>query len=83
MSDSNREYQTIIAKIDLLSQKLESYKEISDEKLETYRQSNQEINSSMRAEIKAYQDANRQQLNVSLGVLVTAAIAILASVVLS
>lgn len=37
---------------------------------------------SIRAEIEAFQDANKQQLNVSLGVLVTAAVAILASVVL-
>lgn len=74
MNSENRstEYQTIINKIDLLN-----------EKLELHKQTNNEINNSMRAEIKAYQDANKQQLNVSLGVLVTAAIAILVSVVIS
>ena len=72
MTNPNSEYQTIISKIDLLN-----------EKLELYRQTNDEINSSMRSETKAYQDANKQQLNVSLGVLVTAAIAILVSVVIS
>ena len=72
MTNPNSEYQTIISKIDLLNEKLELYKKTNDE-----------INSSMRAEIKAYQDANKQQLNVSLGVLVTAAIAILVSVVIS
>lgn len=66
------EYQTIIDKIDLISSKLELYKQVSDQQLE-----------SVKAEIKAYQDANKQQLNVSLGVLVTAAVAILVSVVIS
>ncbi len=44
--------------------------------------SDDQINT-IRFEIKAYQDANKQQLNVSLGVLVTAAVAILVSVILS
>ena len=72
MTNPNSEYQTIISKIDLLNEKLELYKKTNDE-----------INSSMRAEVKAFQDANKQQLNVSLGVLVKAAIAILVSVVIS
>ena len=76
MNNSNTEYQTIINKIDLLDEKL-------NEKLDLYKKTNDEINASMRAEIKAYQDANKQQLNVSLGVLVTAAIAIFVSVVIS
>ena len=66
------EYQTIINKIDLLTQKLDLYKQTSDQQIK-----------SINAEIKAYQDANKQQLNVSLGVLVTAAVAILVSVVIS
>lgn len=65
------EYETIISKIDLINEKLELYKQVGDEKVD-----------SIRAEIKAYQDANKQQLNVSLGVLVTAAIAILVSVII-
>jgi hypothetical protein len=66
------EYETIINKIDLINEKLELYKQTGDDKID-----------SIRAEIKAYQDANKQQLNVSLGVLVTSAIAILVSVVIS
>ncbi|MGK7946536.1 MAG: hypothetical protein AB4058_18910 [Microcystaceae cyanobacterium] len=38
--------------------------------------------ASIRAEVEAFQEANKQQLNVSLGVLVTAAITIVVSVVL-
>jgi uncharacterized protein (DUF3084 family) len=72
MTNSNTEYQTIISKIDLLNEKLELYKQVADQQQE-----------SIKAEIKAYQDANKQQLNVSLGVLVTAAVAILVSVVIS
>ena len=72
MESGKSEYQTIIDKIDLLNEKLELYKQVSDQKSE-----------SVRAEIKAYQDANKQQLNVSLGVLVTAAVAILVSLVIS
>lgn len=66
------EYETIISKIDLINEKLELYKKVSDQQQE-----------STKAEIKADQDANKQQLNVSLGVLVTVAIAILVSVVIS
>jgi hypothetical protein len=72
MTNSNTEYQTIISKIDLLNEKLELYKQVADQQQE-----------SIKAEIKAYQDANKQQLNVRLGVLVTAAVAILVSVVIS
>ena len=57
--------------------------ELVNEKLEIYKKNGDEINASMRSEIKAYQDANKQQLNVSLGILVTASIAILVSVILS
>jgi hypothetical protein len=66
------EYETIISKIDLINEKLELYKQVGDEKVD-----------SIRTEIKAYQDANKQQLNVSLGVLVTAAIAIVVSAVIN
>ncbi len=97
MSNSNTEYQTIISKIDslsdklelygekleLYSEKLELYKETSDEQIKSIRDENKVYQDSIRAEIKSYQDANIQQLNVSLGVLVTAAIAILVSVVIS
>jgi hypothetical protein len=66
------EYETLISKMDLINEKLELYKKVSDQQQE-----------STKAEIKAYQDANKQQLNVSLGVLVTSAIAIIVSAVIS
>ncbi len=69
----------ILNKLELVNDKLE----LVNEKLEVYKKNGDEINASMRSEIKAYQDANKQQLNVSLGILVTASIAILVSVILS
>lgn len=77
------EYQTIISKIDLLNEKLELYKQVSDEQIKLAKSESKVYQDSIRSEIKAYQDANKQQLNVSLGVLVTAAIAILVSVAIS
>ncbi|MDJ0660787.1 MAG: hypothetical protein QNJ42_15050 [Crocosphaera sp.] len=81
-------------KVDFYSEKLDLYKQISDEKidqlqkssdekLEAWKKSSDEQINAIRSEIKGYQDANKQQLNVSLGVLVTAAVAILVSVILS
>ncbi|MDJ0901584.1 MAG: hypothetical protein QNJ55_22530 [Xenococcus sp. MO_188.B8] len=69
----------ILNKLELVNDKLE----LVNDKLEIYKKNGDEINASMRSEIKAYQDANKQQLNVSLGILVTASIAILVSVILS
>ena len=98
---TDREFQTIIDKLDNLDQdnkflaeklelyqkvsneKIELYQKTSDEKLEAYQKTSDEQVKAIRAEIKAYQDANKQQLNVSLGVLVTAAIAIIISVVVN
>ena len=72
------EYETILNKINLIDEKLELYKKVGED----YRASSKEQVDSIRAEIKAYQDANKQQLNVSLGVLVTSAIAVLVSAVI-
>ncbi|MDJ0843549.1 hypothetical protein [Crocosphaera sp.] len=87
---TEREFETIIDKINVLtekvefySEKLDLYKQVSDEKLEAFKKSSDEQINAIRSEIKGYQDANKQQLNVSLGVLVTAAVAILVSVILS
>ncbi len=87
---TEREFETIIDKITVLtekvefySEKLDLYKQVSDEKLEAWKKSSDEQINAIRSEIKGYQDANKQQLNVSLGVLVTAAVAILVSVILS
>ena len=58
MTNPNSEYQTIISKIDLLNEKLELYKKLSDQQQENTK----EYINSMRAEVKAFQDANKQQL---------------------
>ena len=70
-------------RLEFYSEKLDLYKQVSDEKLEVFKKSSDEQINAIRSEIKGYQDANKQQLNVSLGVLVTAAVAILVSVILS
>ena len=70
-------------KIDTINEKLELYKKTEEQQIESIRAENKVYQESIRAEIKAYQDANKQQLNVSLGVLVTAAIAILVSVIIN
>ena len=79
---TEREFETIINKLDNLEKNVERDYQLLSEKLELYRQTSEAQINSVRAEVKAFQDANKQQLNVSLGVLVTAAIAILVSVVL-
>ena len=83
MTPEESAYQTIISKIDLLNEKLQLYKQISDEQIKSTRDERKVYQDSIRSEIKAYQDANKQQLNVSLGVLVTAAISLVISVVIS
>lgn len=83
MTPEESAYQTIISKIDLLNEKLQLYKQISDEQIKSTRDESKVYQDSIRSEIKAYQDANKQQLNVSLGVLVTAAISLVISVVIS
>ena len=70
-------------KIELYQEKLELYQKVSDEKLEAYQKASDEQVKAIREEIKAYQEANKQQLNVSLGVLVTAAVAIIVSAVVN
>ncbi len=64
-------------------EKINQIQKSTDEKLEAWKKSSDEQINAIRSEIKGYQDANKQQLNVSLGVLVTAAVAILVSVILS
>ena len=101
---TEREFETIINKLDNLEKNVERDYQLLSEKLELYRQTSESQINSVRVEVKAFQEANKQQveafqeanqkqitafqeankqqLNVSLGVLVTAAIAILVSVVL-
>jgi chromosome segregation ATPase len=63
-------------------QQMETFQTASQQQIETFQASvNQQI-EAMNRQIEAFQDANKQQLNVSLGVLVTAAITIVVSVIL-
>ena len=88
---TEREFETIISQLDRLEGKMDSLdrdNKLLADRLELYRQTGEaQIRSiesqiqSVRAEVEAFQQANKQQLNVSLGVLVTAAITIVASVV--
>ncbi len=79
---TEREFQTIIEKLDNLERKVDQDNQLLSEKIELYRQVDEAQVNSIRAEVEAFQEANKQQLNVSLGVLVTAAVTILASVIL-
>ena len=100
---TDREFQTIINKLDnleqkvnkvdqdnqLLSEKIELYRQVGEAQVnsirlevEAFQEANKQQIEANKQQIQAFQEANKQQLNVSLGVLVTAAAAILASVVL-
>ncbi|MEY4518262.1 MAG: hypothetical protein RLZZ499_861 [Cyanobacteriota bacterium] len=79
MSEASEGYEKLSGQFEILSGKMD----LSNERLELYKKVSDQQQESTKAEIKAYQDANKQQLNVSLGVLVTAAIAIVVSAVIS
>ena len=73
----------------LLSEKLELYRQTSEAKVNSIESQVNSVRAEVKAfqeankqQIEAFQEANKQQLNISLGVLVTAAITILVSVVL-
>ena len=86
-----------VSKVDqdnqLLAEKLELYAKVSEAQInsiraevEAFQEANQQqigaFQEANQKQIEAFQEANKQQLNISLGVLVTAVVAILASVVL-
>ena len=75
---TDREFDIITRQLEQLNNQIK----LLNEKLELYRQTGETQIQSIWAEVEAFQEANKQQLNVSLGVLVTAAIAILVSVIL-
>ncbi len=94
---TEREFQTIVidkldnlerkvSKVDqdnqLLAEKLELYAKVSEAQINSIRAEVEAFQEANQQQIEAFQEANKQQLNISLGVLVTAAVAILASVVL-
>ena len=92
---TEREFETIISKLDsldrdnkLLADRLELYRQTSEVQNRSIEAQIQSIRAEVAAfqeankqQITAFQEANKQQLNISLGVLVTAAITIVASVV--
>ena len=63
-------------------QQIEAFQEANKQQIEANKQQIEAFQEANKQQIEAFQEANKQQLNVSLGVLVTAAVAILASVVL-
>ena len=75
---TEREFDTISRQLEQLNGQFK----LLNEKLELYRQTGETQIQSIRTEVEAFQEANKQQLNVSLGVLVTAAVTILVSVIL-
>ena len=70
------------AQINSIRSEIEAFQEANQKQIEAFQQANKQQIESNQKQIEAFQEANKQQLNVSLGVLVTAAVAILASVVL-
>ncbi|MGB5593254.1 MAG: hypothetical protein WBM32_15010 [Crocosphaera sp.] len=66
--------QTGEAQIQSIRAEVEAFQEANKQQITAFQETNQK-------QIEAFQEANKQQLNVSLGVLVTAAITIVASVV--
>ncbi|MGK7930842.1 MAG: hypothetical protein AB4041_05340 [Microcystaceae cyanobacterium] len=78
--------RSIEAQTQSIRAEVEAFQTASQQQMETFQSSvNQQIEAFQDAnkqQIEAFQDANKQQLNVSLGVLVTAAITIVVSVVL-
>ncbi|MGK7930064.1 MAG: hypothetical protein AB4041_01335 [Microcystaceae cyanobacterium] len=67
--------RSIEAQTQSIRAEVEAFQTASQQQMETFQ-------TSVNQQIEAFQDANKQQLNVSLGVLVTAAITIVVSVVL-
>ncbi len=76
-------YREITSKeIEILKNQQIADKESNKLYQDSIKNENKLYQESVRAEIKADQDANKQQLNVSLGVLVTAAISLLVSIII-
>ena len=74
--------QRLVQDNKLLGERIDLYRQTSETQINSIRAEVEAFQEANRQQIEAFQEANKQQLNVSLGVLVTAAAAILASVVL-
>ncbi|MDJ0598439.1 MAG: hypothetical protein QNJ37_06330 [Crocosphaera sp.] len=74
--------QTSETQINSIRAEVEAFQEANKQQMEAFQEANRQQIEANKQQIEAFQEANKQQLNVSLGVLVTAAAAILASVVL-
>ena len=81
--------QRLVQDNKLLAERIDLYRQTSETQInsiraevEAFQEANKQQAEANRQQIEAFQEANKQQLNVSLGVLVTATAAILASVVL-
>ena len=59
---TEREFETIITKLDNLEKNVERDYQLLSEKLELYRQTSESQINSVRAEVKAFQEANKQQV---------------------
>ena len=86
LDDLERKVDDLERKVDqdnqLLSEKIELYRQVGETQINSIRLEVEAFQQANKQQIEAFQQANKQQLNVSLGLLVTAAAAILASVVL-
>ena len=74
--------QTSEAQINSIRAEVEAFQEANKQQIEANKQQIEAFQEASKQQIEAFQEANRQQLNISLGVLVTAAITIVVSVVL-
>lgn len=74
--------QRLVQNNKLLAERIDLYRQTSETQINSIRAEVEAFQEANKQQIEAFQEANKQQLNVSLGVLVTAAAAILASVVL-
>ncbi len=72
---SQEQINSIRSEVESNQKQIEAFQQANQQQIEAFQEANKQ-------QIEAFQEANKQQLNVSLGVLVTAAAAILASVVL-
>ncbi len=79
---SQKQIETNQKQIEAFQEANKQQIEATQKQIETNQKQIEAFQEANKQQIESFQEANKQQLNVSLGVLVTAAAAILASVVL-
>ena len=62
---TDREFQTIIDKLDNLERKVAQDNQLLSEKIELYRQVGEAQVNSIRLEVEAFQEANKQQIEAN------------------